>query len=160
VGGQAPGFTLLFAALVLALCQAMPFAAVARMVGESWHRVAAIAQRYVELAATWRARRLDPQPLDQWLEQARCWARQFVAWYNTEHRHSGIGYVTPAQRHAGQDHAILGARHALYLRARERNPRRWSRQTRNWTPVAAVTLNPERAAVIAAQCPAKDPTAA
>jgi transposase InsO family protein len=94
------------------------------------------------------------------LEQARCWARQFVGWYNTEHRHSGIGYVTPAQRHAGHDHAILGARHALYLRARERNPRRWSRQTRNWTPVAAVTLNPERAAVITAQSSARNPTAA
>ena len=48
--GKLSGFTLLFEALVLALCQAMPFAAVARLVGESWHRVAAIAQRYVELA--------------------------------------------------------------------------------------------------------------
>ena len=94
------------------------------------------------------------------LEEARRWARQFAHWYNSEHRHSGIGYVTPGQRHAGQDQAILGARHALYLRARERNPRRWSRQTRNWTPVAAVTLNPERAAAIAAQRPANNPTAA
>jgi transposase len=48
--GKLSGFTLLFEALVLALCQNMPFAAVARIVGESWHRVRAIAQRYVELA--------------------------------------------------------------------------------------------------------------
>jgi transposase len=41
---------LLFEALVLSLCREMPFAAVARLVGESWHRVAAIAERYVELA--------------------------------------------------------------------------------------------------------------
>ncbi|MDP2792524.1 MAG: IS3 family transposase, partial [Sulfurisoma sp.] len=50
--------------------------------------------------------------------------------------------------HAGEDHDILAARHALYLRARERNPARWSGDTRNWTPIGAVTLNPERDAII------------
>jgi transposase len=48
--GRLDGFTLLFEALVLALCQQMPFAAVARTVGLSWHRVHAICARYVELA--------------------------------------------------------------------------------------------------------------
>jgi transposase InsO family protein len=82
------------------------------------------------------------------LNAARQWAMAFVHWYNHEHRHSGIRYITPAQRHAGQDHALLARRHALYQQARQRNPRRWSRQTRNWTPMAAVTLNPERDVVI------------
>lgn len=50
--GKLSGFTLLFEALVLALAQQMTFAAVARTVGESWHRVHAICSRYVELAAT------------------------------------------------------------------------------------------------------------
>ncbi len=86
------------------------------------------------------------------LEAARAWAARFVQsrfvqWYNDEHRHSGIRYVTPAQRHAGEDGRLLGARHAVYQEARERNPRRWSRHTRTWTPVATVTLNPERDAV-------------
>ena len=70
--------------------------------------------------------------------------------YNHEHRHSGIRYVTPAQRHAGQDGVVLAARHAVYQDARQRNPQRWSQQTRNWTPVGAVTLNPERDAVVRA----------
>ncbi|MBD3801566.1 MAG: ISL3 family transposase [Campylobacterales bacterium] len=48
--GKLSGFTLLFEALVLALAQQMPFAAVARTVGESWHRVHAICSRYVDLA--------------------------------------------------------------------------------------------------------------
>ena len=48
--GRLDGFTLLFEALVLAMCQQMPFAAVARLVGLSWHRVHAICSRYVELA--------------------------------------------------------------------------------------------------------------
>ena len=48
--GKLSGFTLLFEALVLILCQQMPFAAAARLVGESRHRVATICERYVELA--------------------------------------------------------------------------------------------------------------
>ena len=84
------------------------------------------------------------------LDAARQWARGFVQWYNHEHLHSGIRYVTPAQRHAGQDTCLLGARHALYQEARRRHPRRWSGQTRNWMPVGAVTLNPERDAVVQA----------
>jgi putative transposase len=82
------------------------------------------------------------------LSAARTWAASFVRWYNFEHRHSGIRYVTPSQRHAGDDRAILDARHTLYAKARERNPARWSGNTRNWTPVGAVTLNPERDAVV------------
>lgn len=82
------------------------------------------------------------------LDSARQWAAAFVRWYNHDHRHSGIRYVSPAQRHAGADHAILAQRHALYCQARERNPRRWSGKTRDWTPIGAVTLNPERDAVV------------
>src|SRR5260370_27276596 len=48
--GQLNGFTLLFEALGLMLAQQMPFAAVARVVNLSWHRVHAICSRYVELA--------------------------------------------------------------------------------------------------------------
>jgi len=84
------------------------------------------------------------------LEAAWHWAADFVHWYNHAHRHSGLRYVTPAERHAGQDRTLLAHRHALYQQARTRNPRRWSGQTRNWTPIAAVTLNPERNAVVEA----------
>ena len=48
--GKHSGFTLLFEALVLLLCQQMTFAAAARLVGVSRHRVAALCERYVELA--------------------------------------------------------------------------------------------------------------
>ena len=82
------------------------------------------------------------------LNAARAWAAGFVHWYNVDHRHSGIRYVSPAQRHEGEDHAILAARHALYSQARELNPARWSGKTRNWSPVGAVTLNPERDSII------------
>jgi putative transposase len=84
------------------------------------------------------------------LDAARQWTVRFVQWYNHEHRHSGIRYVTPAQRHASQDRPLLEARHAVYQDARDRNPRRWSRQTRNWTPVTVVTLNPERDTLVQA----------
>jgi putative transposase len=82
------------------------------------------------------------------LEEARVWAAEFVHWYNVDHRHSGIRYVSPQQRHAGLDQAILAARHGLYIQAKQRNPARWSHNTRDWSYIAVVTLNPERDAVL------------
>ena len=84
------------------------------------------------------------------VHETRAWGAGFVHWYNVEHRHSGIQYVSPTQRHEGEDHNILAARHALYIKAQEKNPARWSGKTRNWTPIGAVTLNPERDCVIKA----------
>jgi len=81
------------------------------------------------------------------LAAARRWVADFIDWYNHEHRHSAIRFVTPAERHAGRDGAILRARHALYHRARRRTPARWSGATRNWTPIAEVRLNPEHQTV-------------
>jgi putative transposase len=76
--------------------------------------------------------------------EARRWVSGFVDWYNFEHRHSAIQFVTPAQRHAGLDTAILAQRQALYQAAKARHPERWSRQTRNWQPVQVVYLNPNK----------------
>jgi putative transposase len=78
------------------------------------------------------------------LASAQRWVARFVAWYNGEHRHSAIRYVTPDERHYGQERAVLVQRRDLYERARQSNPERWTRTTRNWSPVGVVTLNPER----------------
>lgn len=78
------------------------------------------------------------------LGQAREWVEQFVGWYNDEHRHSGIRFVTPSQRHAGLDADLLKQREEVYKKARERNPNRWSGPTRNWSRVDTVHLNPGR----------------
>ena len=78
------------------------------------------------------------------LDAAREWVQGFMAWYNEEHRHSRIGFVTPGERHRGEDKGLLAKRHEVYQAAREANPARWRGQTRNWTLVGAVTLNPER----------------
>jgi transposase InsO family protein len=92
------------------------------------------------------------------LEAARQWASNFVAWYNNEHLHSGIRYVSPAERHAGHDRQILARRHALYLEARAKNPLRWSRHTRNWKPIESVTLNPEKDSVVKAATECRNKT--
>lgn len=76
------------------------------------------------------------------LTAARQWVESFMRWYNHEHRHSGIRYVTPAQRHSGEDVELLRQRDALYRRAKARNPARWSGETRNWQRIGPVTLNP------------------
>lgn len=77
------------------------------------------------------------------LESASAWVTRFVAWYNGEHRHSAIRYVTPDERHLGQEQAVLAQRNELYKRARSSNPERWTRGTRNWSPVGLVVLNPQ-----------------
>ncbi|QDX98819.1 IS3 family transposase [Pectobacterium carotovorum subsp. carotovorum] len=78
------------------------------------------------------------------LEEARKWVERFTRWYNGEHRHSGIRYVTPAQRHRGEDREIMRRRDEVYRSARSVHPERWSGRTRNWQPTGVVTLNPER----------------
>jgi transposase InsO family protein len=78
------------------------------------------------------------------LDEARTWTQKFVRWYNHEHKHSGLKFVTPAQRHTGQDAAILARREKVYRDARNRNPERWSQGIRNWKLEDQVWLNPER----------------
>jgi len=78
------------------------------------------------------------------LLQARRWVTELVHWYNEQHRHSAIGFVTPAQRHAQADEALLRARAAVYEEARQQHPTRWSGNTRDWTFIDQVHLNPDR----------------
>jgi len=78
------------------------------------------------------------------IEAARLWVAGFVHWYNKEHRHSAIRFVTPDQRHSGQESALLARRHKVYEGARAARPQRWSGNTRNWRPVGSVWLNPVR----------------
>ena len=77
------------------------------------------------------------------LLQARHWVTELVHWYNHEHRHSAIGFVTPAQRHMQIDQALLNDRTKVYATARDANPNRWSGPIRNWTRITEVHLNPE-----------------
>jgi hypothetical protein len=67
-----------------------------------------------------------------------------------DHHHCGIRRVSPPERHDGCDVPILAARHALYLKARERNPAHWSGRTRDWSHIGVVTLDPERDSVVTA----------
>ncbi len=85
-----------------------------------------------------------PRGAFQSIEAARKWVEDFVAWYNTEHLHSAISFVTPEDRHTGRDHAALAKRKRVYESARERNPERWSGKTRNWEHIEVVKLNPEK----------------
>jgi transposase InsO family protein len=94
--------------------------------------------RTCKYAPTWPARGFAP------IEEARTWVAGFVRWYNTEHRHSAIRFVTPDQRHRGEDRALLASRHQVYEFARDARPDRWSGRTRNWHPIGSVWLNPER----------------
>lgn len=74
---------------------------------------------------------------------AQAWVKSFASWYNGEHLHSAIRFVTPDARHDGRDHATLASRAIIYAKTRAQNPKRWSGKTRNWRPAGPVWLNPE-----------------
>lgn len=77
------------------------------------------------------------------IDEARIWVLHFEQWYNQEHHHSGIQYLTPHQRHNGEGQAILDARKAVYEKAKTKYPERWKgRKTRNWEIEDEVYLNP------------------
>ncbi len=76
------------------------------------------------------------------LEKARQWVDKFSRWYNQFHRHSGLKFVTPIQRHNGKDLEILKRREKVYEKAKKKNPERWSGKTRNWNHEPIVKLNP------------------
>lgn len=79
------------------------------------------------------------------VEEARKWCQLFVKWYRHDNHHSGIKFLTPAQRHAGRSQEILEKRHQVYEAAKAAHPERWNgRSTRNWNDITAVWLNPDK----------------
>ena len=78
------------------------------------------------------------------IEKARRWVLEFSYWYNVNHKHSGIKFLTPHQRHSGLADEVLAQGKEVYQRAKERHPNRWSSNTRNWDLPEEVHLNPER----------------
>jgi len=76
------------------------------------------------------------------LQEARQWMSDFEHWYNHDHRHSGINYVTPEQRHVGVDRALLVKRSEVYEKAKAKHPARWAGRVRNWRWQEEVLLNP------------------
>lgn len=94
------------------------------------------------------------KPFDS-IEAARKWVHGFVQWYNNEHRHSSIRYVTPNQRHSGEEASVLQQRQTVYEEARQRTPERWAREIRNWNQVGEVWLNQPTENQAAAECKPK-----
>jgi len=78
------------------------------------------------------------------LDREKGWAGEFVHWRNAEHLHSSIGYPRPNRLHVGRCDKTLAARHYLYVATKAASPRRRSGNTRNWTPICVVTVNPEK----------------
>jgi len=76
------------------------------------------------------------------VEEAREWVDDFQYWYNEKHHHSALKFVTPGQRHRGEDHEILAKRKIVYENSKKRNPERWSGKIRDWNSDRIVFLNP------------------
>lgn len=77
------------------------------------------------------------------LKEAREWAHQFVSYYNQEHKHRSLNFVTPHQKHTSQDRKILADRHKVLEKKRSENPARWpNKNVRNCNPTLTVNLYP------------------
>jgi transposase InsO family protein len=77
------------------------------------------------------------------IDQTRNWFAEFVHWYNTKHRHSGIGYISPENRHAGRTPQIMTQRNNVLEQARRKHPERWPNGQLHWEEYPVVYLNPD-----------------
>ena len=84
--------------------------------------------------------RYPRKPFDR-LEEARSWTDSFVCWYNLEHKHSGICFVTPYERHNGLHYAVLRNREKVYQKAKSSHPERWSKDIKSFSPQEKVCIN-------------------
>lgn len=78
------------------------------------------------------------------IDEARKWVQKFVHWYNKEHRHSGLNFITPNQRHQGLADQVFEKRQQVYEAAKAKHPERWSGNIRDWSLEDKVWLNPEK----------------
>ena len=76
------------------------------------------------------------------IDQARTWTQTFFHWYNSDHRHTGLGLMTPAAIHFGQAQKLIQHRHQTLQRAYQRHPERFVEgQPQPLKPPAAVWIN-------------------
>ena len=83
-------------------------------------------------------------------EDTLSFCRPFFSWYNTGHRHSGIGMLTPEMVHYGRAEEVLAHRHKVMLAAYSANPERFVRGVPHLTKLPqAVWINPPRSLLTA-----------
>lgn len=76
------------------------------------------------------------------VDDAQHWVNTFVNWYNNEHRHSSLNFVTPSVRHEGDDFKELKKRAKVLEKHKQKHPERWSGEIRNCNTIGVVHLNP------------------
>lgn len=78
------------------------------------------------------------------IEHAREWVATFVTWYNTRHLHSGIGYVTPEQKHSLVADQIIAYRNEVKRMAYRAHTNRYSKPLGILKTPQVVYLNPSK----------------
>jgi putative transposase len=91
------------------------------------------------------------------LADARAWVQAFIRWYNDEHHHLGLGFLTPTAVHSGQAQRIQLQRQAVLLTAFAAHPERFV----NGQPVSpalptAVWINPPKQPAALLPAPSKE----
>lgn len=90
------------------------------------------------------------------MADARAWVTTFVQCYNHEHRHSGLGLLTPAMMHGGTADAVVAARQSVLTEAAARYPERFVRgQPTPPTVPTAAWINPPLTTAMPTDDPAR-----
>jgi putative transposase len=75
------------------------------------------------------------------IELGREYFKPYFNGYNYEHRHSGIQFLTPAQRHHGEEEKILNIRNETIAKFYEKNKHRYSSAPKLFKPIWEVKIN-------------------
>jgi len=79
------------------------------------------------------------------IEEARAFGQDFFRWYNTEHRHAGIGLLPPEALHSGRADELFAARAAVLRKAYAAHPERFVHQVPIPPPLpTAAWINPPK----------------
>lgn len=83
------------------------------------------------------------------IEDGRSFCRDFFKWYNQDHKHSGLGLLTPEQVHYGLDQEVLQQRGAVLEAAFHQNPKRFKGKIPKPLPAPQEAwINPPKAATV------------
>ena len=79
------------------------------------------------------------------MDQAEVFCQRFFKWYNQQHYHSGIAWLTAESVHYGRHESILDARHKLLMKAYQRDPVRFNKKPPQRVELSpAVYINPPK----------------
>lgn len=75
------------------------------------------------------------------LKTGRDYFKGYFHDYNFTYKHSRIQFITPAEKHYGEEENILNLRNKMIIDFQKNNPHRYTRPPKKFSPILKVTIN-------------------